>query len=179
MPFAITLRLDDASATQVSALWRTLAAAGLSDDALTLGYRPHITLAICPDETPESPLHDAAAHVARGRNALKLCLASLGVFTTQPGVVFLAPVVTPALLDLHGVALEALAGMAVSAHYRRDIWVPHVTLAKDLVAPADAVRALGDLALPIRGHLDRIELVQFRPVRVLASHALGTPEGPI
>ncbi|MDR3537339.1 MAG: 2'-5' RNA ligase family protein [Acetobacteraceae bacterium] len=172
MPFAITLRLDDATAGQVSALWQTLAAAGLSDDSLRLGYRPHVTLAICPDETPESPLHDATAHVARGRDWLKLCLASLGVFTTQPGVVFLAPIVTPALLDLHAVAMEALSGVPVSPNYHPGAWMPHVTLAKDLVAPADAIRALEALTLPIHGRLDRVELVRFRPVQVLASHAL-------
>jgi 2'-5' RNA ligase len=174
VPFAITLRLCDASAQSIRALWQTLADAGLSTDMLSLGYHPHITLAICPDDTPEPPLHDAAAHVARARGTLKLSLGALGVFATQPGVVFLAPAPTPALLDLYASALEALADLPISAHYRRGAWMPHVTLAKDLVSPAEAIRHLEGAALPIDGHLDRVELLQFRPVRVLASHPLAT-----
>lgn len=175
MPYAITAALDAVAADRVGALWQALAAAGLSDDALRLGYRPHITLAICPDTTPEAALLDAVARVAPAHSALPVRLASLGVFATDPAVVFLAAVVTRPLLALHAAVLAALAGLALHPHYRAAAWVPHVTLAKDLASAAEAIAALPAPDLPIAGSLARLELVHFRPVRLLATHALRLP----
>ncbi len=43
MPLAMTLRLDDAAAASVVAMWRALAESGVDDDCLRLGYPPHVT----------------------------------------------------------------------------------------------------------------------------------------
>lgn len=172
MPYAITAGLDDAASDRIVALWQALATAGISNDALRLGYRPHITLALCPDTTPEAALRDAVGRAASTHSAVPVSLASLGVFPTEPAVVFLAPVVTLSLLALHAATLTALAELPLHPHYRPAAWVPHITLAKDLVAAADGIAVLPAPELPITGRLDRLELVQFRPVRVLATHAL-------
>ena len=70
MPFAITLPLDTDAARRVIACWEALAQAGLSDDSLRLGYPPHVTLAICPDNTAPDTLQRAltAATAHRGCN---------------------------------------------------------------------------------------------------------------
>jgi hypothetical protein len=59
MPLAAALRLDDAAAAPVSALWRALAEAGVDDDCLRLGYPPHVTLAVWPDDAPVGALQAA------------------------------------------------------------------------------------------------------------------------
>ena len=46
MPFAATLRPDDATAAPVVAMWRALAEGGVDDDRLRLGYLPDVTLAV-------------------------------------------------------------------------------------------------------------------------------------
>jgi 2'-5' RNA ligase len=173
MPFAITMPLDAQSATRVVALWRHLADAGCCDGMLRLGYPPHLTMAICPDHTPQPKLRSALAQIARSCAATPLTLASLGTFTGPPATLFLAPVVTAELLALHATTLAALAAAEVSPHYRRGCWVPHVTLAEELPAPGTAVAALAGISLPIPARVERVELVRFRPVRVLAALALS------
>jgi 2'-5' RNA ligase len=172
MPFAITLRLDDAAADRVSDLWHILAAQGLSHDAIRLGYPAHLTLAICPDDVPGSLLEDAIEALGE-LQAMPLTLSSLGIFVGQPAVVFLAPIVTVDLLSLHGKLLDALGDLPIQSHYRRTNWVPHVTLAKDIQAPETAIAAFHSVTMPITGILEKIEVIHFRPVRVLHSHKLN------
>jgi 2'-5' RNA ligase len=171
MPFAITLGLDAAAAQCVEAMWRTLASRDASDDAVQLGYPPHLTLAVFADESSQARLV-AAARGVMARPGLPITLVSLGLFPGTPSALFLAPVVTPALLAMHAEILAAVDGEPIEPHYQCGHWVPHITLAKDLTHPAAAVAALDPLLLPIDGLLDRIEVVRFRPVEILASHQL-------
>ena len=173
MPYAITLRLDAEAASFIEALWRALASRGISDEALRLGYPPHLTLAVYPDSADRGRLIAAARGVATHWRALPITLASLGVFPGTPATLFLAPVVTPALLALHAELLSSLVGELVDAHYQLGHWVPHVTLASDLANPATAIAALDPAGFPIVGVLDTMEAVRFRPVQVLESRRLA------
>jgi 2'-5' RNA ligase len=173
MPYAITLRLDEESAALVVAMWRALASAGLSNEALQLGYPPHITLAVCPDAADPGLLIQAARQCASRWRPETVTIASLGVFPGQPATLFLAPVPTRALLERHAELLALLATATVDPHYRAGCWVPHVTLADDLTDPAAALAAPGATRLPIVATLETIELVRFRPITVLASHNLA------
>jgi len=173
MPFAITLRLDTAAAAHVAAIWETLASHGISDDAIRLAYPPHLTLAIFPDNADGPRLLTAArGHAARWRD-LPVSLASLGVFPGTPATLFLAPIATPELLKRHAELLGSLPGETIDPHYRAGHWVPHVTLASDLIDPAAALAATGPPRLPISGVLDTVDLVRFRPIKLLGSHALA------
>jgi 2'-5' RNA ligase len=172
MPYAITLRLDARAAAVVAAMWEALAARGLSDEALRLDYPPHLTLAVCPDGADPARLIAAARERAGDWRALPISLASFGLFPGDPAVVFLAPVVTAALLARHGELLASLGGDAVDPLYRCGHWVPHVTLAGDLSDPAAAMAMPGAPAFPITAVLDTLEVVRFRPVNVLASYRL-------
>ena len=68
MAYAITLRLDASAAPLVVSMWNELAARGVSDDAMQLGYPPHLTLAVLPDHTNPDRLltaaHDADSEVS-------------------------------------------------------------------------------------------------------------------
>ena len=172
MPYAITLGLDAEAASLVVAMWRQLAARGLSDDAIRLGYRPHVTMAVFADDADPDRLLAAARDRATEWRALPIKLASLGLFPGTPAVLFLAPVATTGLLAIHKELLTALAGQPVDPHYRPGHWVPHVTLAKDLIDPPAALSALAPPPLPITAVLDSVEVVRFRPVHVLAIHGL-------
>jgi hypothetical protein len=63
MPFAITLCLDPASAAFIERLWHGLAAQDIDTDRRDLGYTPHITLAIYPDDVSADALLAAFEHV--------------------------------------------------------------------------------------------------------------------
>ncbi len=108
---------------------------------------------------------------------LECSLASVGVFPTEEGVVFLAPVVTRELLDLHQEFQMRLDefGARCSAYYRPGAWVPHCTLATGVARAAvpQAVPVCLDAALPIRARFERVALVEFWPVKVLYAFDLA------
>lgn len=173
MPFAITLRLDPIAAVPIEAMWRKLAADGSDADRHQLGYAPHITLAIYPDEAPLNRLRSALEDTCRNWEALPVRFSGLGAFPGDGAVLWAVPVVTAELLARHQAIQTALPDLKVHAHYRPGAWVPHVTLSGALPDPGPALAALLSSWEPITGFLDRVDLVRFRPVEVLQSSACG------
>jgi len=169
MPLAVTLRLDDAAAAPVVAMWRALAEGGVDDDLLRLGYPPHVTLAVWPDGTPAEPLEAAVERFGAEWGAMPVALAGFGVFPGAPAVVWAAPVVTGKLLARQAALVAAVPEAPCEEHYRPGHWVPHVTLgqAGALGRAMDVLTPFWRGALP--GRLDRLELVRFRPIEVLRS----------
>ena len=173
MPLAVALRLDDAAAAPVLAMWRALAESGVDDDCLRLGYPPHVTLAVWPEEAPVGPLDAAVARCGAEWGALPVAFAGFGVFPGTPAVVWAAPVVTETLLARQAALIAAVPGAPPEAHWRPGHWVPHVTLGRT-DAPSRAMEVLAPLWRgPLSGRLDRLELVRFRPVSVLRGLPLG------
>jgi 2'-5' RNA ligase len=173
MGYAITLRLDAAAARVVEAMWRALASRGVSDEALQLHYPPHLTLAVLADSADPERLLAAARQCAVQWPQLPVTFASLGLFPAAPSTMFLAPVVTTELLERQAALLTSLTGEPVDPYYHVGRYVPHVTLAGDLVDAAAAVAALAPLPLPITATLNQLDVVRFRPVEVLESHGLA------
>lgn len=173
MPFAITLCLDPASAGVVEAMWRTLHERGIDSDRHRLGYPPHISLAICPDDARRDRL-DAALALASDWSALPVTLSGLGIFAAATSILWVAPVVTAELLARHAAILGALEGEEIDPYYHAGVWVPHITLAESLADPAAAVAAVLPMCRPVPGLLDRIDLIRFRPVETLRCYQLKT-----
>ncbi len=171
MAHAITLGLDERSTSRVIDMWRALAAAGISDDALGLGYPPHLTLAVCPGAADTDRLLTATQECVADWRRSPITLASLGWFPGRPAGMFLAPVITAVLLARHAALITALGTENIDPHYQVGHWVPHVTLAKDIADPAVSYPR-ETLQLPIDAVVDRVEVVRFRPVEVLASFPL-------
>jgi 2'-5' RNA ligase len=173
MGYAITLRLDATAAAMVEAVWQALASCGVSDEAVRLGYAPHLTLAVLADSADPERLLAAAQQWAARWPPLPTTFASLGLFPGMPATLFLAPVVTSELLERHAALLASLTGEPIDPYYQIGPYVPHVTLASDLNDPSAAVAALSPLPLPITALLDRLDVVRFRPVIILESHILA------
>ena len=173
MPVAITLCFDPNSSVPIEAMWRKLAADGIDSDRDQLGYAPHITLAIYPDETPLNGLRAALENTCRDWESLPVRLSGLGAFPGGGAVLWALPVVTAELLARHQAIQAALPDLKVDAHYRPGFWVPHVTLSGVLPDPGPALKVLLSSWEPITGVLDRVELVSFRPVKVVQSLAGG------
>jgi 2'-5' RNA ligase len=104
--------------------------------------------------------------------ALPISLSGLVVFPHPATTLWAAPVVTPALLARQAELHAALHDLPIHPHYRPDAWVPHVTLSGALADPGAALTAVLKLWRPLNGWLDRLDLVRFRPVQILQSHAL-------
>lgn len=163
MVYAVTLPLDAAAAKRIRRMWHMLAGQAGADDAIRLGYAPHLTLAVLPDTAPVTGIEEAAFRVAENWAPFPLILAGLGVFPGTPPVIWVAPAVTDGLLASHAALLESLAPFAVHPHYRPGNWVPHVTLSQN--GPSSAARAIEVLTSawdgPICTHLERIEWCGF------------------
>jgi 2'-5' RNA ligase len=176
MPFAITLCLDPAGAAFIEHLWRSLAAQGIDSDRRDLGYAPHITLAIYPDDVPIDALQAGFEQVTAPWQPQPVTLSGIGVFPGPISILWAAPVVTHDLLRLQASVSGALPDLPVHPHYRPNVWVPHITLTGPMTDPGPALAALLPHWRPTTGRLVRTELVSFRPVKVLRSRTLATAD---
>jgi 2'-5' RNA ligase len=174
MPFAITLRLDPASAGRIEGLWQVLAAEGIDTDRHHLGYPAHITLAIYPDGTPEARLHTALTEFAASARVHAVTLGGIGVFPGAASILWVVPVVSRDLLALHAKLAAALPDLPVHPHYRPDAWIPHITLTGALPDPGPALKTLLAHWHPVSGEWIQVDLVRFRPVEVLQSCSLAS-----
>ncbi|MXX04776.1 MAG: 2'-5' RNA ligase family protein [Gemmatimonadetes bacterium] len=177
MGYAIELFYDDASEQAVRHIWdglgRVLGQPSLSE----LGARPHVSLAVYGDALDTTGFPERLLEFARSIDPFDFTLSSLGTFPGQEGVVFLAPVVTRRLLEVHAQFHEVFskhenAGMG---YYLPGNWVPHCTIAIDLWA-AEVIEAVAygrEAFQPISGRYREIGLVEFRPVKELFTCALG------
>ena len=180
MPYAVELYLDREAEDTVRGLWKRLFDANVAPYLWSSGARPHVSLAVFQDADPAmlSGLTGDFAQLARPQ---ALSLSHIGIFLEPRPVVFLAPRVTPALLELnaffHRQASDA--GAVPWESYLPDRWVPHCTVAADLDA-REVHRAVQELRLGFRAltaSLEEVGLVRFRPVETVAVYTLGKTVG--
>ena len=178
MGYAVELNLSRDSAARVVKVWESLAREGISSVMLDVDAQPHISLAVFEDLKPEA-LRADLSRFAEVTRPLSLDLASAGTFPTAKGVVFLAPVVTQELLSVHSRFHSLLRERGIDSveYYRPGKWVPHCTVAIDL-AP-DKVGAALEMCVQSEAFgavdLDKVSLIEFRPVREICTFSLGGP----
>lgn len=174
--YAVELSFDAATDAAVRRVWDELAREGVNDFMAGFGVHPHISLAVY-DELAVAEADPEIAEFARRLPPVSVTLSSIGIFSGETSVVFLGAVVTSDLLTTHAEIHRRLQplGRGAWSYYERGEWVPHCTLAMDL--PADRIARAVEIArrvqLPIRGTLERVSLVKFRPVEGLFSSELG------
>jgi 2'-5' RNA ligase len=178
VPFAVHLDLD-ATVDRTLADLAARLVDGADDEIETvygLGDRHHISLAIY-DQLQVAQATAALRRLALETRPLRVGLASLGLFPAERSVLFVAPVVTDSLLELHARTHRAFAPFAGAgcAYYRPGAWVPHVTVAMNL--PGTAVgNAVAQLAAGWRActvACNALRLVSFRPVEALCCFDLS------
>ncbi|MHB1318440.1 MAG: 2'-5' RNA ligase family protein [Anaerolineae bacterium] len=180
MPFAITALFDESTEAEMHALRRRLVQAGHGDEA-SAEVRPHLTLAILPGlgraASGTQVLPDSLRAWCAARPPLALGIAAVGTFPTVEGVVYLAPVVTAALLDMNRDLQAMLDSLGLTGYeaYRSDHWVPHVTIGIGLSpeAVAGAVRLAREADVFHTAILTQVALVEFPPMRVVCNYPLG------
>jgi len=176
MGYAVELNLSKDSAARVVKLWESLARESINSVMLDLGAQPHISLAVFEDLVP-AVLQDDLGRFAEVTRPLSVVLSSVGAFPTAEGVVFLAPIVTQELLGVHErfhSLLRDREGECVE-YYRPGKWVPHCTVAIDIVA--DRIGAAIEMCVRSEAfgpvELDEVSLIEFRPVREIYAFPLS------
>jgi 2'-5' RNA ligase len=174
MPFALELTLDRLAAARVRELWGQLATAGFTFPAES-GANPHVSLAIW-DTIDHLAMEQSIMSFAMVTPPVDVVFLRVSSFAAS-GVVFLAPDLDWRLLEVHAKCHHDFAGLGDGAwpHYAVGTWVPHCTLAQDLDAlgVAQALTIAQRACLPLRGRLEAVELVEFRPVRRLVAARLA------
>lgn len=166
MPTALSLALDQEGRLDVEAFWKVLDGLGIGDPLRRLDHPPHLTLAVVGEDVEEI---DQAALALLAPPSLTI--THLGLFTAPEMVLFLAPLVTPELLETQRRAVAALDGYTLLEHWRPGAWVPHVTLAHRVSSGSDFFHS-GPIPLPFELGIAAVELVAFPPARVLARHPI-------
>jgi 2'-5' RNA ligase len=172
MGVAVEVYFDPVTEQSLRQFQTTLTAHGIPPILDQLGFRPHLSLAVFSDATPEQliPIVQAFAH---NTHRFALTFSHIGVFPTDEGVVFLAPTLTDHLATLHRDFHQCLDQAACGAdqYYQPDHWVPHCTIAMDVAPPqvATAVKVLLQKFRPIRVQCIEIGIITFRPAIPQAS----------
>jgi hypothetical protein len=176
--YSVELRFDQDLAERVRALWEKLGAIGAGSFGAGGKPVPHISLAVYDhdDEVDEAAAGRLIERLAARHAPIEIAFASFGVFPTEENVLFLAPVVTPALLDLHATYHDTAAALPATcrSYYLPGRWVPHCSLS--MLGPMSAVLdGLGHLATdwaPLCGTVRSAALIRVPPLATLAEHAL-------
>ena len=177
MGYAVELYFDPDTTEKLAALSGQVYATCGGIDLAGLGFQPHISLAGYPSLDIDALLPLLSSFAAQ-TPPLTVKLAAVGVFPTAAGVVYLAPVVTHQLLELHQrfhQRAEA-AGQVSDTYYRVGNWIPHCTMAHDLTPEGvlDAVRLCCQSQRFVDCRVVGVGLIEYRPVRTLARYALSS-----
>jgi 2'-5' RNA ligase len=169
MPFSIELFLDPKSSMAVQQCGEALEKIKIPTIFSTLGSSPHVSLAVFEQYNPER-LHGLLKKLASGFPPIPFQIGSLGTFAGKEGVLFLAPVVTPALLEIHGYLHNALPKVAEGlwVYYDPGQWVAHCTLSIHLSRKKliQGFELMGRKGFSIRGRYSHLALVETQPGRI-------------
>jgi 2'-5' RNA ligase len=133
LTYGILAYLDPASEARLTNLARALTTAGIPSTIIGMELRPHVSLASFECEHLKL-LEQALQEFAGQQPHLEVKLDAIGVFPPPENILFLAPVVTPALLDLHDRVNRLAARFARNFDplYQPGAWIPHITLGMEL-----------------------------------------------
>lgn len=176
MTYAVELYLEAEGGEAIRTLWGALADAKLSTSMIDVPYHPHITLGGC--DTMDVRAYESALRGFADRTGpFDLELAHIGVFP-QTGALFLGPVVSRTLIEVHHDFYRRFAWYAVKPwkYYMREHWVPHTTLAVG-VSEADMPKAfklvMDAVSLPLYVHIERVVMVDTDTADILYEYPLA------
>ena len=175
MTFAVQLFFDPVSDTAIRSLWGALASAGVPFPLRESGNRPHFSLAIY-EEVDVPVCTNRLNSFAQTLSPFALSIANLGIFSAEKTVVFLAPIVSPGLLELHRQVHQLLQDAAAlpADHYLPGHWTPHCTLATRVpphFLSQAVVIGLG-MSFPFPLSIEEIGVIEYPPVNHLFSFQL-------
>lgn len=166
MALAVELYFDERTEKAIGALRDEIHAAGIGESESLKGSRPHISLSVVETDDPRL-LADVVSGLSRGSAPSEIRLGALSSFASGQGVLFLSPVPSNSLLELHSRFHAGLlaSGLTSRPFYRPGEWIPHCTLEMGLSGAqlATAFAACWRAFTPIAGQLVAAGIVSFPP----------------
>lgn len=176
MPHAVMLFFDAQTEAAIQAIWKKLDETDAAPYLYRSANRPHFKLAIYED-LDVATSRDRLRSIAETTPNMPVHFKSLGIFPNARPTVFVAPSVTPALLNLQARTCCDMNELGKTPPYNfflPEHWVPHCLLGFDM-EPAKLANVLDcamHLPLPFEGRIEEIGLVEFHPVRHLFAFSL-------
>jgi 2'-5' RNA ligase len=127
MEYAVTLLIDESDALKLKSAFISAGCPNAYTET-----PPHISLATFR-KVNRSDLIKAVETFAAKTPPFTISFLSLGIFPGVKNIVFLAPLVTKSLLDIHGSFHEILLSRKIQSDsfYLPGKWVPHCTITKE------------------------------------------------
>jgi 2'-5' RNA ligase len=169
--YTIELYLEQSYSNRIIRLWNEV------DSSLPeMGVRPHISLAGF-EAVDEGTIINDLEHFADQTDPFSVTFSSVGVFPTDEAVVFLAPVVTQELLDIHRMYHGRLNTFEAHPYhyYKLGVWVPHCTIAQDVKRSRVSPIVCQSQFSPVFGQcqITAIGLISYQPVQQLCRYSLS------
>lgn len=173
--YAVELYFDQQMEDDFFSFRESLYKLGVNPILGKLGDRPHVSLAVFGDVEIDQVVRITSAFAPQCKQ-LPARLDAFGAFPTASNVVYLLPVPSQPLLELHQQFHEKLQKEKIlsSHYYLPGQWVPHCTLEFEL--PDDQFNLTLQLCKkyfsPIRGTFSSIGVIAFRPIDYLAEFSI-------
>lgn len=166
MDYAILLHFDTASEARIYELWRETQKLGGDSYLIDCGIRPHITLAIF-ENTEVDSFCSKLEIFSKQVQSFSLRLGSIGSFATKQGVIYLSPVITDSLLELHKGFYRYFEGdmEGVNSYYTPNNWVPHCSIAMNnsIEVSGSIFERLIEIYDPIDVQITEISIIESTP----------------
>lgn len=162
MNYAVELVFDEESQKIINNLRIELSKNGIHDEAVKLN---HISIGDYKTDNIEK-LKEKVIEFAKTIKPFELSLVSVGTFMTKENVIFLEPVMTNELIELHNRFIEFMKDFdgILNPYYDIDKWMPHSTIAIRLSDSElfKGIELLKDIIkLPINVKIDRIDIINY------------------
>lgn len=166
MDYAVILRIDEEAERKVFPLINTITKVSGNAYMTANGIPPHVSLSLFSAEN-EAEIKEILTGFAKPLNRFAMDFDSFGVF--NPHVLFLAPVVTSHLINIHADLNNRISPAAngLNAYYLPNQWVPHMALGVKLHDDEllKAFEVLQKEFLPFTGEIVKIALAECEPYR--------------
>ena len=175
MGFAVELYFDSETEKSVRNLRHSLLEEGVSSMLDALDERPHISLAVFSNVDVCGLIAHTKTY-AEKIEPFNFQLSAIGTFPTDENVLFLSPAPTKQLLTCHQNFHNQLAiyGLVSSPYYTPANWIPHCTVEMNIPDEqmSKAINICKKAFKPMRGQFQEIGIIEFRPVKHLATWSI-------
>jgi 2'-5' RNA ligase len=164
MAFAIELYFDGVADSRIRSAWSDLSAASLPTWPLRIGARPHISILVVDQASPESI---NAIFRSISVAPFEIVFGSVDYFEIDNAILFLKPDASSDLRSLNKRAVAEARSHGLTSRHHEDEWVPHCTC-DYRVGKAHLSIGLSILKqlLPLRARVQEVGYVEVTPESV-------------
>ena len=162
MNYAIELVFDDESQNIINEIRKKLNDSGVHDEAVKLN---HVSIGDYKTDNIEE-LKKRVTEFSKTIKPFEISLVSVGTFMTKENVIFLEPIMTDELIEIHKRFIEYMKDFdgELNKYYDINKWMPHCTISirlsdEELFKGIKIVKE--NIKLPIKVTIDKIDIINY------------------